>query len=259
MKAKKHLGQHFLTSKPAVSKIISSSNLKKDDLVLEIGPGKGFLTEDLLKNCSVLAVEKDPDMVSFLKEKFEKQIKNGQLEIIEGDILKMDFDNILNNKKYKLIANIPYYITGEIIRLFLESKNKPEIITLLIQKEVAERIIAKNGKETILSLSVKFFGEPILIDTVKAGSFNPKPKVDSAIIQIKNIKQRDFEKNFFDLVKKAFSHKRKMFLANIKDDFEINPIKDYLIQNNITEKIRAEDLKLIDFLEITKIAKQKTG
>lgn len=259
VRAKKHLGQHFLTSIGAVLKIIQTADLKTNDLVLEIGPGKGVLTEKLLEKSDVLAIEKDEEMIVFLKEKFKKEIENKKLTLLEGDILKENLEKYLKNRKFKVVANIPYYITGEILRLFLEMKNKPVSMTLLVQKEVAKRIVASDGKESILSLSIKFFGEPFYIDTVKAGSFNPKPKVDSAIIQIRNIKEVSDSDSFFNLIKNAFAHKRKKLLGNLRDFYQIDKIKLYLKENNINENVRAEDLKLSDWISITKITKQKNG
>lgn len=255
MKAKKSLGQHFLTSKPAVYSIVEAGNLSEDDFVLEIGPGKGFLTEELLKKSKVLAVEKDVEMIQILEEKFSKEIKEGKLKILNDDILNLDIEKI--EKKYRLIANIPYYITGEILRKFLETENRPEIMVLLVQKEVAQRIASKNNKESILSLSVKFFGRPEIIKIVKAGSFNPKPKVDSAIIKITITEKRNKEETleFFDIVKTGFSHKRKKLLGNLSSIYSKNQITLAFERLNIPENSRAEDLKLETWIKLVSILK----
>jgi len=191
MKAKKSLGQNFLKNKSVVKDIVRASDLKKEDVVLEIGPGKGILTIELLKSSSnVIAIEKDDDLYEYLKEKFSDEVRGEKLNLIHGDILKEELPEI---KNYKLIANIPYNITGQILKKFLSGKNQPKLIALLIQKEVAERIVAKDGKESILSMSVKAYGQPKFIKKVKAENFSPKPRVDSAILLIENISKDFFE------------------------------------------------------------------
>src|SRR3989344_7754683 len=184
MRAKKSLGQHFLKNEKALATIVKAGNVSVKDTILEIGPGTGALTEKLLAaNCQVLAIEKDDKLYEFLKTKFEKEIKNGKLRLIHDDILEFDLSK-LEAISYKLISNIPYNITGAILKKFLETNYQPERMVLLVQKEVAERIVARNNKESILSISVKAYGTPRYIETVKAGSFVPVPKVDSAIMVI---------------------------------------------------------------------------
>lgn len=220
-KPKKSLGQNFLKSEPALNMMCTASDLNENDIILEIGPGKGALTNKLLKKVNkIIAIEKDRDLVSFLQEKFNDEIKKGQLILIEKDILNFDADdfkkNNLSNGKYKIIANIPYNITGAIFKKFLSSKIQPSIMTLLIQKEVAKRIIGgeKEG-ESILSLSVKAYGNPFYMMKVGKRFFSPSPKIDSAIISIKDISRSNFkskeqEEMFFKIVKTGFSHKRKI-------------------------------------------------
>ncbi len=263
MKPKKHLGQNFLTSKKAVFEIIKAGDIQKDDFILEIGGGKGFLTEDLLKTTAkILVVEKDKELFLFLKQKFEEFIKNGKLILINEDILLFDIKKTLkenNIKNYKIIANIPYYITGKILQNFLSIKEKPSKMILLLQKEVANRIVAKDEKESILSLIISFYGEAKIIYKVSAGSFFPKPKVDSAVLQIninnKNI-DKDIEDLYIKLIKAAFSHKRKKMISNLKQEFpKIDFIKIFTALN-ININARSEDLKkdifikMIDFLKI---------
>jgi 16S rRNA (adenine1518-N6/adenine1519-N6)-dimethyltransferase len=186
---KKSLGQNFLKSERALTEIIESAQIEKNEWVLEIGPGLGVLTEKLLKNgARVLAVEKDKNLIEILNKKFQEEIKNDQLFILEQDALLLDINNSpIKSSSYKIIANIPYYITGEILRLALSAWRQPKKIVFMLQKEVAKRICATDQKESLLSISVKIFGEPKLISIVKAGSFVPAPKVDSAILEIKNI------------------------------------------------------------------------
>ena len=221
--AKKSLGQNFLTSESAVDTIIDAGDVTGDDIVLEIGPGKGMLTKKLLIFAGkVIAIEKDTTLVEFLKEKFVNEIKNNKLDLVERDILDFDPEILEFYKEpYKLVANIPYYITGQLIRKFLETTNQPSLMVLMLQKEVALRIVARDkrsfdsaqGKESILSISVKAYGKPKYIQMVKAGSFSPKPKVDSAILLIDNISKEFFEdfseEDFFKMVHAGFKSKRK--------------------------------------------------
>ncbi|HVY36030.1 MAG TPA: 16S rRNA (adenine(1518)-N(6)/adenine(1519)-N(6))-dimethyltransferase RsmA [Candidatus Paceibacterota bacterium] len=214
MKAKKSLGQHFLKSPTALAKIVDAGDIHADDIVLEIGPGMGILTEKMILRANkVIAVEKDRELVGFLKEKFSDAIQKTRLDIVEKDILQFD-PGLLRfyHKPYKLIANIPYYITGAILEKFLSAEYQPERMVLLLQKEVADRIVARNKRETILSISVKVFGKATVVAKVPAGAFNPPPKVDSALLVIDEI-SRDFfddvdEKKFFELVRFLFGKKR---------------------------------------------------
>lgn len=256
MQAKKHLGQNFLISPYAISDIIKTADIKPKDTTLEIGPGKGVLTEALLKSgANVISIEKDIDLIPLLEEKFKKEIKNKKLTLINDDILGFDLEKIKSS--YKLVANIPYYITGQIIRKFLESEKQPKEMTLLVQKEVAERATAKDKKESLLSISIKAYGEPLYIRSVSKGSFVPKPKVDSAILAIKNISNKNFKKqgdkdNFFKIIHAGFAHKRKQLLPNLARAFPKNNLHSAFDKLNIDSKTRAEDISLNDWLSLSK-------
>jgi 16S rRNA (adenine1518-N6/adenine1519-N6)-dimethyltransferase len=271
MQAKKHLGQHFLTSQKALFDMVTAGNVSAGDLILEIGPGKGVLTKELLeKGAQVVAIEKDSDLLPLLKEKFEKELEKGQLQILPKDILLFDPSILKEYKKpYKLIANIPYYITGAIIEQFLGATHQPSTMVLLIQKEVAERIIARDqlsgnlgGKQSILSIAVSTYGTPKIISKVPAGAFFPPPKVDSAIIVIDNI-SRDFfkeinlpaqagEKTFFRVLKHCFGKKRKQILGSLADYLENKDKAISILQKaDISEKSRPEDLSKEDWGRIT--------
>ncbi len=215
MKAKKHLGQHFLKSESALSKIVDAADPTSDDIIVEIGPGTGALTKQLLFfSGKVIAIEKDRDLIPLLQETFASEIAEGKLDLIEQDILNFD-PTILSFYKehdYKLVANIPYYITGAIIEKFLSTPFQPTQMVVLIQKEVAERIIARDKKESILSIAVKAYGIPKIIAKVPPGAFVPPPTVDSAILSIEDI-TRDFfvdldEALFFKVLKGVFGKKR---------------------------------------------------
>ena len=277
------MGQNFLKSELALRMMCSYGEIKSDDVILEIGPGKGTLTTKLLKEADkVIAIEKDRELFEFLKEKFSNEIKNGKLILIEGDILDFDIRDMVfkfssgprmredeepdhsenlkpyHSFKYKVIANIPYNITGAIFKKFLSSDTQPERMILLVQKEVAERIVARGGKESILSLSVRAYGTPKYIMKVHKRFFSPVPKVDSAIIAINNISKSNFktneeEKNFFDIVRAGFAHKRKVLRKNL-EILQKNPgqIDDIFEKLKINPKVRAEDIKFEIWLEISR-------
>jgi 16S rRNA (adenine1518-N6/adenine1519-N6)-dimethyltransferase len=257
MLPKKSLGQNFLTNTGIVASIVDAASLVPDETVLEIGPGKGVLTEELLKRgAKVVAVEKDDDLIPFLQKKFEKQISESKLVLVHEDVLDFQF-SIFNSQTvgYKLVANIPYYITGQIIRKFLTAEKQPEKMVLLVQKEVAERVVAKDGKESLLSVSVKAYGAPSYVKTVKAGSFTPAPKVDSAVLLIDNI-SRDFfsgisEERFFEVLHAGFAHKRKQLFGNLKAVFDEDILREKMRSAGIPENVRAEDVSPEDWKKLS--------
>jgi len=255
MEKKKSLGQHFLHSKSYLNAVADAAHIKEGETVLEIGPGEGSLTEVLLeRGASVLAIEKDSRLISFLQNKFADK----NFEIIEGDALELPEDRPLApwfkdgpQSSYKLIGNIPYYITGALFKKFLTAVHQPSTLVFLIQKEVGERI-ARSKKESILSLSIKAYGTPKYIKTVPAGAFAPAPKVDSAILAVENISRKNFadaahEAKFFELIKKGFSQKRKLMKNNLGPDYA-----SVLQKTAIADKARAEDVPLQMWLEISK-------
>lgn len=246
VRAKKALGQNFLKSEQALREIIKAGEIKKEDLVIEIGPGKGALTARLLENSDhVIAVEKDRDLISFLQEKFKEEIENKKLTLLEEDILEYK----IKENPYKIIANIPYNITGAILKKFLTEENQPDLMVLMVQNEVAKRIVARDAKESILSVSVKAYGEPKLIMKVPARYFSPAPKVDSAVIKISNISRKLFnnevnEEKFWGVIHAGFAHKRKVLISNLKNyDKETNWTAIFQ-ELNISLKTRAEDVSI---------------
>ncbi len=258
MLKKKSLGQNFLTSKAIAKSIAEAGSPKDGECIIEIGPGEGFLTEEILKlSNNLVLVEKDHRLIPVLEEKFDEEIENKKLRVIEGDILEMDTENLNINEEYKIIANIPYYITGQIIRKFLESNNQPKSMTLLVQKEVAERILARDGKESLLSLSVKIFGNPKIIKKVPRGAFNPVPNVDSAVINIESISKDKLEgtspEKYFKILHAGFAHKRKQLLPNISNVFDKDKTKKAFEDLGIDPKIRAEDLPISTWVKLSKI------
>lgn len=217
----------------------------KKERVLEVGPGQGILTSALLASgARVIAIEKDDRLITGLRERFKNELADKKLEIRPGDIL--DFDPAALGGPYKIVANLPYYLTGEFLKKFLTAKYQPRSMVLMIQKEVAERIIAKAGKESILSLSVKAYGQPRYIQTVTRGNFYPAPKIDSSLIAIENISKNNFvsdnlEQKFFNLVRRGFASKRKKLKNNL---ILTGPS---LIKYGDR---RAEDLKLAEWFDL---------
>ncbi len=281
--AKKSLGQHFLTSTHVLGQIISAARIEKGERILEIGPGTGILTRALLDaGAKVLAVEIDTRAIDLLKEKFAKEITAENLYMIHDDILEMRagkgeqnfLDEALsasvNTKNsapsYAVIANIPYYITGAILESFLEHEPRPTRMVLLVQREVAERIVARGdngeatgGKESILSISVKAFGTPKLIARVGRGAFNPPPTVESAILSIEEISDKAFRENnvdikgFFRILKAGFAHKRKLLKKNLIEAFDESAkikIEAAWEKLALDEKVRAEDVPLDVWMKI---------
>jgi 16S rRNA (adenine1518-N6/adenine1519-N6)-dimethyltransferase len=245
MRARKSLGQNFLMHARIAERIAMVAELSPDDVVLEIGPGTGMLTRELLKLAGkVIAIEADRDLFEKLHIDFTNEIAEGRLELFEGDI--RTFVPATFPAGYALVANIPYYLTGEIFRMFLESENQPSSITLLVQKEVAERV-TRSKKESVLSLSVKAYGTPKYEFTVPRGAFIPAPKVDSAVLTIRDISRKNFptpieERRFFALLHAGFAHKRKFVRKNLSEA-GFSP-------GNIPEKARAEDLPLSVWLDL---------
>lgn len=249
MRAKKSLGQNFLMHARIAERIALVSKLAQDTPVFEIGPGTGMLTRELLKRVGkVVALEADYELFLKLQGDFAQEIREQRLELVHGDIRTFAISAL--PQSYALVANIPYYLTGEIFRMFLEADNQPSMMTLLVQKEVAERI-ARSKKESILALSVKAYGTPKLEFSVPRGAFIPAPKVDSAVLTVRDISRKNFstreeERRFFTLIHSGFAHKRKFVRNNLAEadlSFE-----------NIPEKARAEDLPLSVWLALAKTA-----
>ncbi len=243
IRAKKSLGQNFLSAAPILSAIVEAGDVQPGDFVLEVGPGKGSLTEKLLiAGATVCAVEKDDRLIDPIRGKLGD---NSHFSLIHKDILEALDDPLFREKlpeTYKIIANLPYYITGTFLERVFSLEKPPAVMVLMLQKEVAERIVARDGKESILSMSVKAYGEPKYIKTVDAHYFTPKPKVDSAIIRVSAISKNFFtenelsEQSFFTVLKRGFAHKRKMLRGNLETTDEM------LKKCDIPANARAENL-----------------
>ena len=261
LELKKSLGQHFLQARHYLEAVANAAGITKGMQVLEIGPGEGALTAVLLaQGALVTAVEKDRRLLPILAEKFAEEVKDEQLMLIEADAL--EFEPTFKGN-YTVVGNIPYYITGALIRKYLTSPAQPTTLVFLIQKEVAERITnhglaSKNPKESILSLSVKAYGEPKYVTTVPAGAFVPPPKVDSAILAVTNVSRSNFkdknqEEHFFALVRAGFAQKRKLLKRNLEEVMGKNAA-EALTQAGIAENARAEDVPLNKWLALTVVS-----
>lgn len=299
MKPKKSLGQNFLKDRSVLKKIISAANLSVDDLVVEIGPGEGALTEELIKHAGkVIAIEIDKNLAKKLDSRWRG---NDKVKIINDDILKINLPellrhserndaeggikskNLLNNKtsgnsgqilrlrsdkvvaplrmttiNYKVIANIPYYITSPIIQLFLETKYPPTEMILMVQKEVAERICAEPGEMSILAVSVQYYAQAELLFYVDKKAFWPVPEVDSAVIRIevrrkKNEVSKEETKKFFRVLKGGFSSKRKTLLNNLSSSFHLDKktTEDKIKRTGINPGSRAQELQVDDWKKLS--------
>jgi 16S rRNA (adenine1518-N6/adenine1519-N6)-dimethyltransferase len=254
---KKSLGQHFLRSPHYLKLIADTAHLTEGELVVEVGPGEGTLTAELLARGAVVsAVEKDHRLIPLLQEKFAKEIGEKRFFLHEADALEFDISN-LKATHWKLVGNIPYYITGALLRKFLSTEPQPSTIVFLIQKEVAERV-ARSKKESILSLSIKAYGEPKYIKTVPSGAFSPPPAVDSAILAVEHISRKNFattaqEEKFFALVHAGFAQKRKLLKRNLES--VLGKVSLEALQTaKIQENARAEDVPLEKWLALSKNA-----
>lgn len=256
-KFSKSLGQNFLIDGNIVRNIVKSAGVTKEDCILEIGPGIGTLTEELSLNAKkVVSVELDKELLPILDETLGKY---DNVEIINNDILDVDIDTLIDEKleggPVKIVANLPYYVTTPIIAKLIEKYLNIDSITVMVQKEIAERMVSKPGTKAYGSLSIfiQFYTEPEIKFIVPNTVFMPKPKVDSAIIKLnlkKNLPDIDREK-FFKIVKASFATRRKTILNSLSNygfDLEKEDLKKALNDANIDERTRAEKLDIEDFL-----------
>jgi len=248
-KPNKRFGQNFLINKNVLQKLIAAAEINKDDTVLEVGSGVGTITVELAKRAKkVIAVEKDKNLVPILKETAQN-LKN--VEILKDDILKFSIYEI-QNTKYKVIGNIPYYITAPLIRKFLEMDSPPKSMTLMVQKEMAQRICASPPNMSILAVSVQVYATPAIISYVPRSSFWPQPDVDSAILRISQIHvdMKTDLPGFFRIVRAGFSSPRKQLANNLSRILKIDmeKTKKWLKDAGIDPKRRAETLSVKEWL-----------
>lgn len=264
-KHKKKFGQNFLTNQNDVlAKIMEVSDVGPEDVVVEIGPGEGALTELLLNTAKkVYCFEIDTDLEKILRKKYENHPK---FNLVMGDVLEADLKKILEgDEKVKVVANIPYYITSPIINKLLESRDKIREIYIMVQKEVAERVCSKSGKErSVLTLAVEYFGDSEYLFTIPKEFFTPAPKVDSAFMSIKvhedGYENKISEELFFKYVKAAFSNKRKNILNNLTSlGYSKDELREILGELHIPESERAENLTIDQFVEMADAFEKRGG
>lgn len=258
LRANKKLGQNFLINQQIIDDIIEKAEVSKEDVVLEIGPGLGSLTKSLLKNAKkVIAVELDENMISLLQNRFGKE----NFEVIHEDILKLDLFAIAEKYgKIKIVANLPYYITTPIIMRLLEEKYPIETITVMVQKEVGERLCAEAGEREIgaVTFGVNYYSKVKKIIDVPKENFLPAPEVDSCVLRFDilpepPVKVKD-EKRFFRLIKAAFTQRRKTISNSLASgEFNKEQILQALSELGLNPKLRAEDLSLQDFANLINI------
>ncbi|HMQ01589.1 MAG TPA: 16S rRNA (adenine(1518)-N(6)/adenine(1519)-N(6))-dimethyltransferase RsmA [Candidatus Doudnabacteria bacterium] len=251
----KTYGQHFLMDETILEDMIDVAAVSPKDTIVEIGPGIGNLTERLLeRGASVLAIEKDEQFLPVL-ESLQKEHENFAYELT--DALKFDFaSNPLLANGYKVVANIPYYITGKIVQMFLGLHNKPQSLTLLMQKEVARNIVAKAGQLNLLAISVQLFGEAELVAVVPAHKFYPAPKVDSAVIHIQIFEQPKYqladEKKFFRVLRACFTGKRKQIHNTLTNNLGLQKpeVLQILAEVGVAAEARPQQLTIADWISL---------
>jgi len=268
LQAKKSLGQHFLVDEDILKLVVSSAELSSNDVVVEIGPGLGVLTEALAKEAGlVVAVEIDRKLATVLEERTALRekvivINKDALEIEPVSLLKEVLPANTGSTGYKVVANLPYYITSAVLRHFLEVESKPRIMVVMVQKDVAEVIVAEPGDMSMLSVSVQFYGQPKIVSYVPARSFYPVPAVDSAILRIDLYPQPPVqvtdEQGFFDLVRAGFSAPRKQIANSLAQGLKQpkDEILSLLEQSDIITKRRAETLSLDEWVQLYRVFKE---
>jgi len=280
-------GQNFLINRDVLDDMVAAADLKKDDIILEVGPGFGVLTLELAKRVRmVIAVEQDKILINALQENLEKENINN-VEIIEGNVLQVNSyshseqseesqrkrsfaefmlseANVLRmtlNENYRIVSNLPYQITSRFLRQFLEAENKPQDMTIMVQKEVAQRIVAKPGDMSLLAVSVQFYGETEIVRNVSKDCFWPEPKVDSSILRIAQIDAEKYadrrrkvnEKTFFKIVRNGFLHRRQKLVNNLSNAFHLDKknLESALKRMGISENARAQELSVEQWIKLT--------
>ena len=272
LRARKRLGQHFLVDGEVLKHITSAADLNPADIILEIGPGLGILTRELASKVGrVIAVELDSKLAAILKKTTDSF---NNVTIINDDILHLEPAALLAEPEkklqavtspYKVVANLPYYITSPVLRHFLEASVKPETMIVMVQKEVAEAIVAEPGQRSVLSISVQFYGKPEIVSYVPAESFYPVPEVDSAILRI-DVYHRPAvavtdEKGFFKLVRAGFAAPRKQMANSLAQGLGLAKaeVLTLLARSGIVPKRRAETLTLEEWARLWQVFTQAIG
>jgi len=262
LRARKGLAQHFLTSRNILHKIVAAAELSSDDVVMEVGPGLGVLTRELVQQAGkVIAVELDDKLAAILQERLPGY---QNLSVINRDIMEVEPEALLQEqapkrKNYKVVANLPYYITSAVVRHFLEATIKPELLVIMVQKEIAQAITAKPGKMSLLAVSVQFYGKPKVITYVPAECFYPSPKVESAVLRIdvypKPAVAVGDNDSFFRLVRAGFTASRKQIANSLSQGLGLpkGDILPLLAKAGIETKRRSETLSLEEWAKLYQV------
>jgi 16S rRNA (adenine1518-N6/adenine1519-N6)-dimethyltransferase len=257
LRPRKSFGQHLLVDRPTLEAIVAAAELQPDDCVLEVGAGTGVLTVELAQRARrVVAVELDQAILPVLRE---TTAPYANLEIIPRDLLDVQPEIVFGDAPYKLVANLPYYITALTLRHFLEAANPPRLLVVMVQLEVAQRLTAAPGDMSLLSLSVQFYGTPRLIQRVPAAAFYPPPQVDSAVVRVDLFPTPPLEgaarERFFALAHAGFAEKRKMLHNSLARNLRIpqETVGRWLSAAEIEPTRRAETLSVDDWLRLTRI------
>ncbi|MBA3534167.1 MAG: ribosomal RNA small subunit methyltransferase A [Ardenticatenales bacterium] len=269
LRPNKGLGQNFLADSVHLQRIVAAAELQKEELVLEVGPGLGPLTEHLLvQGAHVVAVELDKGFIRVLQDRFGT---HPSFSLYHQDILASDVPALLSGVaaaeplRYKCVANIPYYITSAVMRHLLESKVQPDLIVLLVQKEVAQRITARPGDLSLLAISVQFYGEPEMVAIVPAGAFYPPPKVDSAILRVRPYPEKRYHVEspefFWEVVRAGFGQKRKQLKNSLSaglSQFSTDKIQASLEEAAIDPTRRPQTLTIEEWVRLYKSLTNRT-
>lgn len=258
IRPKKGLGQSFLIDPATLGRIVAAADLSPDDVVLEVGAGLGTLTRPLAERAGrVVAIELDDRLLDILREQLTG-LHN--VEIVHGDVLQIQ-DFGFSHRGYKVVGNLPYYITSAILRRFLEREPRPRLMVVTVQREVAERIVAQPPRMSLLAVSVQFYGQPRIVARVRAGAFYPPPQVRSAVVRIGVGEQSSAalpegidETAFFRVARAGFGQKRKTLRNSLSAGLGLSParVEEALRQAGVDSRRRAETLSLPEWVEVTK-------
>jgi 16S rRNA (adenine1518-N6/adenine1519-N6)-dimethyltransferase len=270
MKARKGLGQHFLIDEGAMEAVVAAADLDATDTVIEVGPGLGIMTARLAEKAGwVIAIELDNKLADILR----KTLPYDNIVILNEDVLGTDPKALLQGRlpaipsaliPYKIVANLPYYITSPVLRHFLEASVKPERMVVMVQKEVAESIVASPGKRSVLSISVQFYGRPDIVARVPAVSFYPKPEVDSAVVKIDVYPRPPVEvdeEGFFRLVRAGFTASRKQVANSLAQGLDLpkEEVLNLLEKTRIDPRRRAETFTLEEWAALWRATEGMRG
>jgi 16S rRNA (adenine1518-N6/adenine1519-N6)-dimethyltransferase len=263
MRPNKAFGQNFLVDRNVLRRIIEAAEVTKDDTVLEVGAGTGVLTRELAKRARrVVAVELERDMLTLLR-KTTRPFSN--VELVERNLLYVNPVDLFDSEPYKLVANLPYYITAPTFRHFLESENAPRLLVVMVQYEVAQRIVAAPGDLSLLGVSIQFYGRPEIIARVPAGAFYPAPKVDSAILRVEvrdDVPLTSAERDrFFRVVQAGFAEKRKQLHNSLTHHlhYKNEQVRSWLQEAGVNPSRRAETLSIEEWLRLWREIEKKSG